>query len=55
LPLPESEIDCGLLRALSVTTRVALRVPFAEGLKVMLTEQLAFGLRFAPVQLLLTE
>ena len=51
MPVPESEIDRGLLASLSVTTRVAERVPFAPGLKVTLIEHVAFGER-DPEQLL---
>ena len=48
--MPDSGIDCGLMSTLSVTTRVADRLPLAVGLKVMLTEQTALGLN-VPMQL----
>jgi hypothetical protein len=37
---PESAAVCGLLPALSVKTRLAVRVPEADGVKVIVTEQL---------------
>ena len=49
--MPESRIDCVLIAALSVTTRVAVREPFFVGLKVTLMEQVAFGLKLFPAQL----
>ena len=53
--MPKSGIDCELISALSVTTRVAVREPFALGLKVTLMEQVALGLKVLPVQLSVSE
>jgi len=43
LPEPLSPTVCGLFRALSVSVRLAVRVPAAEGVNVMLIKQLAPG------------
>src|SRR5947209_3822774 len=47
-PVPASAIDWGLLVAVSVNVRVAVRVPAAAGVKTMVTEQLADAARPAP-------
>ena len=47
-PSPVSETCCGLLVALSVKFRVAVRVPEAVGLKTMLAVQLAEAARVEP-------
>ena len=54
VPLPLSPTVCGLPGALSTTERVALRVPIAVGLKVMLMVQPAPAPSVAP-QLLVRE
>jgi hypothetical protein len=41
IPVPERDTVCGLFAALSVMVRLAVRVPRAEGEKVMLIGQLA--------------
>jgi len=43
VPIPLSETFCGLPAALSVTLKVALRLPDAVGLNVMLMVQLALA------------
>ena len=43
------------MRALSVTTSVALREPLGWGLKVTLMEQVAFGLKFFEAHVLVSE
>ena len=47
-PDPFIEIVCGLLVAVSVNVRVAVRVPAAVGLNTTLAEQLAEAARLAP-------
>jgi len=49
---PERAAVCGLLPAESVNTRVAVRTPEAEGVKVMVTEQLEDAIKVAPHVLL---
>ena len=51
IPLPLRPTVCGLPLALSVTDRVPVRVPVAEGLKLTLIPQLAPALK-PPPQLL---
>jgi hypothetical protein len=41
VPVPVSPTDCGLLKALSVNTRLAVRVPVAVGVNVTLMAQFA--------------
>jgi hypothetical protein len=47
-PVPVSETVCGLLFALSFTSMVAVRVPFAEGVNLTLIVQCALAARLAP-------
>lgn len=48
VPTPETVTCCGLLPALSVKSRVAVRVPDAVGLKRMVTVQLADAAKVEP-------
>lgn len=52
LPDPERVAVCGLLPAESVNTRLAVRVPEADGVKVMVTEQLDEAVKVDPHMLL---
>jgi hypothetical protein len=52
VPVPESATVCGLLLAVSVKLRVAVRAPVAAGLKEMVAVQLANAARLAPHVLL---
>lgn len=45
---PESVAVCGLLTAESVNTRLAVRDPAADGVKVMVTEQLDAAIKVEP-------
>jgi hypothetical protein len=49
---PERVAVCGLLPAESVNTRLAVRVPEADGVKVMVTEQLDAAIKVEPHVLL---
>jgi hypothetical protein len=49
---PERDAVCGLVAALSVNTRLAVRVPEAEGVKVMVAEQLDPEIKVDPHDLL---
>ena len=49
---PERDTFCGLLPAVSVNARVAIKVPAAVGLKTTLAEQLAAAARLTPQVLL---
>ena len=46
--VPERDTFCGLLPAVSVNARVAIKVPAAVGLKTTFAEQLAAVARLAP-------
>src|SRR5215472_16505345 len=48
VPIPLTPSDCGLLTALSVKVRLALRVPMLVGVKVTLIVQLAPTARLEP-------
>lgn len=48
VPTPESETPWGLLEALSVKLREAVRVPVPVGAKATFTVQLVLGARLAP-------
>ena len=50
IPVPLSEIPCGLSNALSLICKVAWRNPVAEGVNVALMVQVALAARAAPVQ-----
>jgi hypothetical protein len=50
VPMPLRLTVCGLLAALSIIERVAVRLPVAEGVKVTLTAQVALGISVAPEQ-----
>ena len=47
--MPVKETDCGLPPALSATVTAALRLPFAEGVNVMLRVQFAPAASVPPV------
>jgi hypothetical protein len=49
-PVPDRATVCGLVEALSVKVRVAVRVPAAAGLKARVTLHVPLGVTVAPVQ-----